>query len=96
MDGEFADKFNSIPKYVISKTLTDPEWNNRRAEAESRRRHRRPRKRPAGPIPLLGSLHSGDAVVAGEGREGGGKHRDGAHDEPEPAGVVRGSKIAKQ
>jgi hypothetical protein len=51
MDGEFADKFNSIPKYVISKTLTDPEWNNRRAEAESRRRHRRPRKRPAGAIP---------------------------------------------
>jgi dihydrofolate reductase len=27
-DGEFADKFNSMPKYVVSSTLRDPEWNN--------------------------------------------------------------------
>jgi dihydrofolate reductase len=27
-DGEFADKFNSMPKYVVSSTLKDPEWNN--------------------------------------------------------------------
>ena len=27
-EGEFADKFNTMPKYVISKTLTNPEWNN--------------------------------------------------------------------
>jgi dihydrofolate reductase len=27
-DGEFADKFNSMPKYVVSSTLEDPEWNN--------------------------------------------------------------------
>ena len=24
----FADKFNAMPKYVVSSTLTDPEWNN--------------------------------------------------------------------
>jgi dihydrofolate reductase len=24
----FADKFNGMPKYVVSSTLTDPEWNN--------------------------------------------------------------------
>jgi dihydrofolate reductase len=27
-DGEFADKFNSMPKYVVSSTLSDPEWSN--------------------------------------------------------------------
>lgn len=27
-DGEFADKFNDMPKYVVSSTLRDPEWNN--------------------------------------------------------------------
>src|SRR5213080_5181957 len=27
-EGEFADLFNSMPKYVVSSTLSDPEWNN--------------------------------------------------------------------
>ncbi len=27
-EGEFADKFNEMPKYVVSTTLSDPEWNN--------------------------------------------------------------------
>jgi dihydrofolate reductase len=27
-DGEFADKFNTMPKYVVSSTLENPEWNN--------------------------------------------------------------------
>jgi dihydrofolate reductase len=28
MEGEFADKFNGMPKYVVSSTLKDPSWNN--------------------------------------------------------------------
>jgi dihydrofolate reductase len=28
IEGEFADKFNSMPKYVVSQTLEDPQWNN--------------------------------------------------------------------
>ncbi|HEY7620026.1 MAG TPA: dihydrofolate reductase family protein [Solirubrobacteraceae bacterium] len=27
-EGEFADIFNSMPKYVVSSTLKDPEWTN--------------------------------------------------------------------
>src|ERR671916_1803577 len=27
-EGEFADKFNQMPKFVVSTTLGDPEWNN--------------------------------------------------------------------
>jgi dihydrofolate reductase len=27
-EGELADKFNTMPKYVVSRTLADPEWNN--------------------------------------------------------------------
>ena len=27
-EGEFADKFNNMPKYVVSSTLSDPGWSN--------------------------------------------------------------------
>jgi dihydrofolate reductase len=27
-EGEFADKFNNMPKYVVSSTLEEPEWSN--------------------------------------------------------------------
>ncbi len=27
-DGEFADKFNNMPKYVVSSSLDDPSWTN--------------------------------------------------------------------
>ncbi len=28
MEGSFADKFNGMPKYVVSSTLESPTWNN--------------------------------------------------------------------
>src|ERR1700730_6276233 len=28
MKGDCADKFNGMPKYVVSSTLEDPQWNN--------------------------------------------------------------------
>jgi dihydrofolate reductase len=27
-EGDFADKFNTMPKYVVSSTLENPDWNN--------------------------------------------------------------------
>jgi dihydrofolate reductase len=27
-EGDFADKFNNMPKYVVSSTLREPGWNN--------------------------------------------------------------------
>ena len=59
-DGEFADKFNTMPKYVVSSTLDDPSGTNStviggdladevaKLKARPRRRHRRPRQRDAG------------------------------------------------
>jgi dihydrofolate reductase len=46
-EGEFADRFNAMPKYVLSSTLQDPSWANTtvlggdlaKEVAELRRRH---------------------------------------------------------
>ena len=37
-EGEFADKFNDMPKYVVSSTLTDPDWTNTTVLAGDARR----------------------------------------------------------
>jgi dihydrofolate reductase len=54
-EGEFADKFNTMPKYVVSSTLGEPDWNNSRVLK--------------GDVPTevekLRAEHDGDIVVHG-------------------------------
>jgi dihydrofolate reductase len=54
-EGEFADKFNNMPKYVVSSTLEDPEWNNTTVL----------RGDPREAVAKLKSEHEGDVVVHG-------------------------------
>ena len=51
----FADKFNSMPKYVVSSTLTDPEWTNSTVISADL----------AAEVPKLKEKHDGDIVVHG-------------------------------
>ena len=53
-DGEFADKFNNMPKYVVSSTLSDPEWNNSHVIDPGDL---------AGAVAKLKDEHEGDVVV---------------------------------
>ena len=54
-DGEFADKFNSMPKYVVSSTLESPEWSNTTVV----------RGDLAEEVAKLREAHEGDVVVHG-------------------------------
>ncbi len=57
-DGEFADKFNSMPKYVVSSTLAEPEWNNSTVLKGDL----------ADEVAKLKQEHDGDIVVHGSAR----------------------------
>jgi len=57
-EGEFADKFNSMPKYVVSSTLEEPEWNNSTVL----------RGDLAEEVAKLKQEHDGDVVVHGSAR----------------------------
>jgi dihydrofolate reductase len=54
-EGEFADKFNSMPKYVVSSTLTEPAWSNSTVISGDL----------AGEVAKLKDEHDGDIVVHG-------------------------------
>jgi dihydrofolate reductase len=54
-EGEFADKFNTMPKYVVSSTLTDPGWNNTTVIGGD----------VAGEVAKLKDRYDGDILVAG-------------------------------
>jgi dihydrofolate reductase len=47
-EDEFADKFNSMPKYVISSTLENPEWNNTTVRGDVVEQVTKPRPRRGG------------------------------------------------
>ncbi len=54
-EGDFADKFNSMPKYVVSSTLESPEWGNTTVlEGDL-----------AQAVARLREAHEGDVVVHG-------------------------------
>jgi dihydrofolate reductase len=53
--GEFADRFNSLPKYVVSTTLKDATWKGSHIT----------RGNVAEEVAKLRPKHSGDIVVAG-------------------------------
>jgi dihydrofolate reductase len=57
-EGEFADKFNTMPKYVVSSTLEQPEWNNSTALKGD----------VAEEVAKLKREHAGDIVVHGSAR----------------------------
>jgi dihydrofolate reductase len=57
-DGEFADKFNSMPKYVVSSTLGDPEWTNSTVVSGDLGEE----------VANLKAEHEGDIVVHGSAR----------------------------
>ena len=54
-EGEFADKLNSDPKYVVSTTLKDPEWQNTTVISDN----------VAEEIAKLKEQTNGDILVAG-------------------------------
>ena len=55
-DAGFADKFNNMPKYVVSSTLSDPEWTNSTVIAPDDL---------AGAVARIRDEHDGDVVVHG-------------------------------
>jgi dihydrofolate reductase len=57
-EGEFADKFNSMPKYVVSSTLENPEWTNTTVLNGD----------VAEEVTKLKEEHDGDIVVHGSAR----------------------------
>ena len=63
-DEPFADKFNTMPNYAVSSTLTNPEWNNTTVLAGDPVEEVRQLKETApGPILLNGSAQLAHALT---------------------------------
>jgi len=63
--GEFADKFNTMPKYVVSSTLRDPQWANTTVlDGDLAGAVSRLREQPGGDIVVHGSAQLVQALLA--------------------------------
>jgi dihydrofolate reductase len=70
-DGEFADKMNAMPKYVVSSTLRDPAWNNTSVIGGD----------AVAGVQQLKATDGGPILVAGSGTLVGALHEHGLVDE---------------
>ncbi len=60
----FADRFNSIPKYVVSTTLENPEWNNSKVISDHVADEvTRLRQEPGGDIVIHGSADLANSLM---------------------------------
>jgi dihydrofolate reductase len=63
-DGEFADKYNNMPKYVVSSTLEDAEWNNSKVlEGDLAEEVGRLKRELDGEIVVHGSIRLARALI---------------------------------
>jgi dihydrofolate reductase len=66
-EGELADKYNSMPKYVVSSTLTDPAWNNTRVLAgDVRTEVAKLKEEVSGEIQVPGSIQLAQSLIAAD------------------------------
>jgi dihydrofolate reductase len=66
-EGEFADLFNSMPKYVVSSTLEDPEWTNTTVlDGDLVQQAQRLRDEIDGDIVVHGSAQLAQALIAND------------------------------
>lgn len=61
-EGELADKYNSMPKYVVSSTLTEPSWNNTRVLDRSE--VAKLKEEVSGEIQVPGSIQLAQSLIA--------------------------------
>jgi dihydrofolate reductase len=66
-EGEFADLFNAMPKYVVSSTLRDPEWSNTTVlDGDPVQAARRVRSEADGDVVVHGSVQLAQALIAND------------------------------
>jgi dihydrofolate reductase len=66
-EGSLADKYNGMPKYVVSRTLTDPTWNNTRVlGGDPVEEVTRLKKEVGGELQVAGSIRLAQALLAND------------------------------